>query len=534
MTERLILDKFKSDLDGSITCYSRAICDKIKASAASVWMKGCITGEYHLKEAWNRRGNGWAGQVNEAGWKGFASELAEAHDGFLDAYQKDASRPESASQLIRVVAASHDFPNETEGLWFDRAVKAQFDYANAYGSRRWFLRPRWGGSHEEMLRLANEWAASKRFDTRVPDMYLWTLDDICDDRGEYESIWQEPGVLATVEQIRDGYLAQKDPYFNPILSRIAHMFWLAGRRVEAKDLVDQLGDGFLPTAGAPMRLYRNEFSAVHAYAPAIRTAALAADAAAESNDFDKAVSLLTEAKAAHADLPESAQRAVDRNIALHKFRKGLAEREWTSILLGGSPESFFEDSQSPDAWTISNDSIRLTAKISWWGDLRFLPKVGKRYELRSRIIAPANGQSEKCSAGFMIYCNIGSKTPYWQSVMLAPFLKTWSTGVCWDTDNAQPMEAENPVDLHVKVWDDDVVIRIDGNVVYAGTAVRPDRVAPLRDQIGFCAVDHDPASGPVEFRAPTIRLLQSRPTELPKEDRPVRQPRPAPETKPRF
>ncbi|MBL8874558.1 MAG: hypothetical protein JNM86_02045 [Phycisphaerae bacterium] len=534
MAERLILDKFKFDLDSSVSCYSRAVCDKISASSASAWMKGSLLGEYHLKEAWKRRGTGWAGEVNDAGWKGFASELAESHDGFLAAYRADPSRPEPPSQLIRVVAASHDFPNETEAMWFDRAVKAQFDHANAYLARRWFLRPRWGGSHEEMLRLAEGWAASKRFDTRVPEMYLWTLDDICEDRGEYESIWQQPGVLATVEAIRDGYLAQKDPYFNTILSRIAHMFWLAGKRAEANDLVDRLSDGFVPGAGSAVRVYQNEFSAVHAYAPAIRAAALAADEAADLNNFDKAVTLLTEAKAAHADLPESAAKAVDRAIELFKFRKQFASREWTSILLGSSPEAFFESSQSRGAWVISNDSIKLAAKNSWWGDLRFIPKVGKRYELRSRIVAPADGQSEKCQAGFMIYHNVGSNNPYWQSVMVAPLMKTWSTGVCWDTDDSKPMESGNPVDLLVKVWDDEVVIRIDGNVVYAGSAVRPDRVAPLRDQLGFCALDHDPASAPVEFREPAVRLLQARPSELGKIERPVRRPRDEEEIKPRF
>lgn len=540
IAERLIFDKFTSDMNGSNKCYSKALCDKINASNASTWLKGSISGEFHIKEAWNRRGSGWAGEVNDAGWKGFASELAEAHDALLSAYQADPSRPEPARGLIVVAGASNDFPNETPALWFSRATKAQFDYAEAYVTRRWYLRPRWGGSHEEMLKLASEWAASKRFDTRVPEMYLWTVDDICADRGECETVWQEPGVLTTVEQLRDGYLAQNDPYFNAILSRIAHIFWIAGRPAEAKDLLDKLGEGFVPTTASTIGVARNDFSAVHAYAPTIRAATLAADAAADSKDFDKAVALLTEAKAAHTDLPEEVRSAVDRKIALFKFRKSFTDHQWTSLILGDSPKSFFDDGTIPEAWEFTADSIRMTARNSWWGEFRFLPKVGMRYEMRSRITAPADGQSDKCRAGFMVYFNFASKSQYWQSVFLAPFQKTWTTDVCWTRDDVKPMETGNPIDLTVKVWDDDVVIKVDGTVVYAGPAVRPDRNAPIRDQIGLLVTDRDPASGPIEFREPSVRLLQTRPGELAKEDRPARRQRPIPvpqperEEKPRF
>ncbi|MGH7242267.1 MAG: hypothetical protein ACREJD_02480 [Phycisphaerales bacterium] len=534
MVERLIFDKFKSDMNGSIKCYTRALCDKINASTASTWMKGCINGEFHVKEAWNRRGSGWAGTVNEAGWKGFASELADAHDAFVAAYQNDPSRPEPAAGLIVIAGASHDFPNETPSLWFDRAVKAQFDYADAYITRRWYLRPRWGGSHDAMLKAATEWVATKRFDTYIPEMYLWTLDDICADRGEYETIWQEPGVIAVIEQLRDGYLAQKDPYFNTILSRVAHVLWIAGRRAEAKDLVDQLGEGFAPRTAAAFCLPLNEFRAVHAYAPSIRAATLAADEAAESKDYDKSVSLLTEAKAAHTDLPEEVRQAVDQKIALFKFRKSLDDHQWTSLILGDSPQIFFDDGIIPKAWEFTADSIRLTARNSWWGEFRFLPKVGTRYEMRSRITVPADGQSDNCRAGFMVFFNIASDSPYWQSIYLAPFQKVWTTGACWTKDDPKPIESGNPVDLLVKVWDDEVVIKVDGTVLYAGPAVSPDRTAPVRDQVGLAAADRDPASGPVEFREPSIRLLQARPAELAKEDRPIRRPRPVPNAKPRF
>lgn len=534
VAERLIYEKFRSDMEGSTTVYSREICDKINASNASVWLKGCITGYFHVKEAWNRRGDGWASEVNDAGWKGFASELSLAHECFNAAYKSDPSRPEPASEMICVVAASHDFPNESESMWFDRATKAQFDYAEAYVTRRWFLRPRWGGSHEEMLKLASSWVDTGRFDTRVPEMYLWTLDDICADRSEYETIWQEPEVLARVEQLKEGYLAQKDPYFNTILSRIAHILWLGGRRAEAKDLVDQLQDGFVPTAGSVVCLSASEFSAVHAYAPQVRAAALAADSAAETNDFDKSIASLVEAKAEHADLPEPVAKALDRQIALFRFRKSLNGHQWTSLILSDSPESFFDDGAIPEAWVINADSIRLTARNSWWGEFRFLPKVGTRYELRSRITVPADGQSDKCSAGFILYFSTHCKYPFWQTTLAAPLRKTWTSAAGWMRNDPKPMEADNPLDLHVKVWDEEIVIKIDGAVVYAGPAARPDRNVPLRDQVGLCAVDRDPASGPIEFKDPSIRLLQSRPSELGIEEAPARRPRRIDDTKPRF
>jgi hypothetical protein len=113
-------------------------------------------------------------RVKEKGWEGFAGHLAKAREHLVAAYRLDPSRPEAAAEMIPVTMGQNS-EGESEEVWFERAVKAQVDFAPAYVSMSWALRPRWGGSTEAMYKLADRCASSDRFDTSVPYQCVLTF-----------------------------------------------------------------------------------------------------------------------------------------------------------------------------------------------------------------------------------------------------------------------------------------------------------------------------------------------------------------------
>src|SRR5205085_10352870 len=51
------------------------------------WLALMLDGEHHVMLAWRARGGGYAGTVNDAGWKGFASNLVMARNEFSEAWR---------------------------------------------------------------------------------------------------------------------------------------------------------------------------------------------------------------------------------------------------------------------------------------------------------------------------------------------------------------------------------------------------------------------------------------------------------------
>src|SRR5947208_3580152 len=78
--------------------------------------------------------------------------------------------------------------------WFDRSVGADMDFYDAYHRLLWALRPRWGGSHEQMLQFADECLRTGRFDTCLPYHYLSTVADVASEN-DSAAIYERPEIL---------------------------------------------------------------------------------------------------------------------------------------------------------------------------------------------------------------------------------------------------------------------------------------------------------------------------------------------------
>jgi len=160
----------------------------------------------------------------------------------IKAWQRHPEHPESATEMIQLVmAAGGDLAERRQ--WFDRAVAAQFDYMPAYDFLRMSLRPIEGGSDEAMIAFGEECLATGRFDTPVPLQYVELLLLLNKSRGL--AAWQRPGVYPRVRRLFCGidaspaWTAAQKAGFKSLHAAAA---WQCGRVLEAKRLVDELGD----------------------------------------------------------------------------------------------------------------------------------------------------------------------------------------------------------------------------------------------------------------------------------------------------
>src|SRR4029079_8072252 len=130
-------------------------------------------------------------------------------------------------------------------LWFDRAVTAQFDCHTAYTQYIWALRPRWSGSHAEMIAFGKACANTKRYDTNVPMIFIRALEDIGTELPNIYALFQEPVFANEVIAVEKGLLnaPERQVERQKRLSYLIFHAWACKRYDEAKAALAELKDG---------------------------------------------------------------------------------------------------------------------------------------------------------------------------------------------------------------------------------------------------------------------------------------------------
>ncbi len=208
------------------------------------WISLVTRAFYHIGLGWKYRGNEYAASVTEENMNKFHAEIEMARNFLAEAYELHPEFPEAPAKMIHV---SMVFSAEGDlRLWFDRTIAAQFDYLYAYEDMLWALRPRWGGSHEEMLKFGIECLNSGRFDTRVPSKFLVSLYQIGSELDNWRAPYQWPGIYDLIRQYFTGLLDEpgnQDDY-DANKSFYAVVAWAAGRYADAHRLMEELGPKF--------------------------------------------------------------------------------------------------------------------------------------------------------------------------------------------------------------------------------------------------------------------------------------------------
>jgi hypothetical protein len=173
------------------------------------WIRELGQGRGYLRAAWAARTDELADKVTEAGWAGWQRNLGKAREHFTKAWELNTKDPAAAAYMIEVAMGDGGDKQEMR-RWFDRSVAAQMDFWEAYRSLMWALRPRWNGSHEEMLQFGDECLRTGRFDTCVPYYYLMAVDDVASEERDHKATYQRPEISRNFRLALDRYLETPD------------------------------------------------------------------------------------------------------------------------------------------------------------------------------------------------------------------------------------------------------------------------------------------------------------------------------------
>jgi WD40 repeat protein len=227
------LDHFRHDLELQLG----------KSTRIDPWIRDMLVSREYLRLGWKARGSGYASTVSAEQFKLLGVQLARAKLHALRAWQAQPDMPEAPALLIRLVMADGPVAGEDERFWFDQAVQADFADLEAYENLAWALRPRWGGSHSEMFKLAQECLATGRFDTAVPAQYRSIVADIASERGGWEIVLKQPAVYDGMVAMLTGYeqAAKDEQGRHRYRSQLAAAAWVAGKKDETRRILNELG-----------------------------------------------------------------------------------------------------------------------------------------------------------------------------------------------------------------------------------------------------------------------------------------------------
>lgn len=485
------------------------------------WIAHTLEGVWEIRRAWELRGTEFAPKVTEKQWDGFAEHLSKARAALTAAHELRPDRPEAASEMITVsMGESNDDHLGNQETWFDLATHAQFDYPLAYHNRLWGLRPRWGGSYEEMFAFGDRCRASDRYDTDVPLQFVWTLNSIAEDSSEHRRVWSDAESYREACGVIGRYLAKAEAaetlsWYRSLQATIS---WWARDYAAAYEVLEPTGFDLSSDAStrlnAPSDLVARD---ILTYGGPAREVYAQMTKAADARDFAKVIELCEAAAERCKDKPEAVRNAA---ASLAQSARAFAEfhaGDWVQVDLNVNPL----------AWRLIRGDWRkqLASSVSIQGDgqafgVGSFPQFGRRVEIETTFRYP--GQLRKFE-GFGVLVGFDwttSAKAKWQSVMLYPMEQKVRIGSATRANNAVtrdwkptlPKESK----LRLQMWDDFVAVAIDDQPIFSGMIPLLNERSNDGQGIGFYVESSRQGFGGFAIKDARIRKLSKKPaTQVP-------------------
>lgn len=472
---------------------------------ADPWVVEMVGGIYHLNAAWHARGGGVAYTVPEAGWEGFGkhSDLARQH--FTKAWELRSDLPEAAAYMVRETMGAGAQPGETTRQWFDRAVKAQFDYEPAYDRYLWSLSPRWGGGEEEQYRFGLECLATNRFDTKVPQQLYWAVHVLSWREGRAD-IWCEEGVYEKLKTLFEAILNE------PSMARscdawrtlYAGAAWRTGHYDDAKRMFDAVGD----------RL-RTEFlewhfgvSPEHARAETLAATGPLGDSVREAEELYRnghtGEALAIFEGLSTDGLEELPARHVRDRLAMLRIERDLANGEWVDLLPGAG---FAGWEGETDQWVVAPDgALELLPAERETVQLTCRAEIGERYEIRSEFEFPSAPGSG--TWGFRLNAR-KSEPPSW--VVFSIGRNSWEATL---VQEKKPVPLKDVNTVVIQVWDQRANVSVNGEPIFVGAEFPWIEPIWVESQLVLDAGNALSDDQPLRYRSVRVRRLAEPPEGL--------------------
>jgi hypothetical protein len=299
------------------------------------WLREMLLGSLENRIAWMNRGGGYAGTVKDEGWKKFEEHQTLARPHFIKAWELRPDRPQAAASMIDLVKCGNGGSGETLRLWFDRATAAQIDYYSAYYQMLWALRPRWGGSLDQMKALYCATAALDRHEAGIALALRRTLDYLENDADDIHFVLsQEPLKGVVIGSTRA--LAESDHLYRRWqrewrLADLGLMAWVAGDYETAYNTFQEVPAPFPRQTRRRLNLKANEtdvrgLSAIYAFG--LNAEWEAAEDAYSRRELDEALQVFQDLSARFQGEPPA---LLLQRMAACKFEKAFATGKWVPL-----------------------------------------------------------------------------------------------------------------------------------------------------------------------------------------------------------
>lgn len=507
---RVLLSIYRSALEKDHKMQARVCSALRKLKDADPWLVECVCGEYEVSAAWGARGADVAVKVTPQGWQGFAEHLAKAREYLTKAWQMEPRLPDPAYDMITVTMGDGGAGGDTLRTWFDRARQAKFDERAARVRMSWGLRPRWGGSWDQMLALGRECARTGRYDTTVPLWLVLEVQDVADDAGAKNAgrIWADPSIYPDVERVFAGYeqamgAGRRRDWFRAWHAAAA---WRAGKLDESRKLLEQLTT---PVALDRFAVFTKQpqltVSQVFAYTGPHADRARQATADAEAGRLDEAAKAFRELADATADDDKAAFYFDDYATKL-ETRIHLDAGDWANLLA----------KRGIHGWTAAQGNWSIDPQgelVGRWdeGGLLLISQadLGKRYEVEAtmRYESPkgsANGVGLALDHNGQTYGNGLFYSNGYQSV--SPYVNF--KGIA----ESAKIKATNT--LHIETWDGRFRATLNENPVNVPEPQRPILNAGGTPRLAIYSL-YPATDTTVHVTTLTVRQLKEPPTGWP-------------------
>ena len=496
---------------------ARALLEELRRiPGIDPWLLHMTEGLYNMEAGWEIRTGAIAAEVTDEQWRGFYEHLMAARRHLIGAYQLRPEYPEAADYMITVTTGLGDGApaDEDERVWFDRAVQAQMDWRPAYRSFLWSLRPRWGGSHEAMLNFGQECLDTKRYDTRVPFVYVQAILDIAEDFDGDLAILHERDVYRTALATMDR-LVEHDSYehdFSLYRSVGATFAWDMQRYDRADALLREI-DYEIDLGKAAEQLQirtRRIVDESRLFSSSVTEEVRRADRAMTSKDFAAAAASYQRAIDAAVDAPvkiilqdrlETARVARDFylgkwvTLPFDQYHSGWRTQAGTWHRSKTTPENTVQGYPHRNGFLLIHQA-----------------PIGPRFEMEGSFDFSEMYYEKNTNLGVIIGYIDYYSNPDWQAVLFYRGEKIAAARSRWNDGPTQDAPVEPKSEFRVLVWDDEVVAYVNGKLALVGKL--PERTfAAKQDKFGI--------GGHYWFKNSTgsfadlrIRKLESRPEEL--------------------
>ena len=509
-TQRMMYHRLAGGLLGLPVAQGDALLAVLEGDdIKSRWLAEMLAGEWHTHVAWHLRTARLANDVTPEGWAGFNRHLPLAYDRFTKAHDLRPNLPEAASRLIAVAMGGHTPEDEPEQVWFDRAVKACFDWEPAYHSYAYALEPRWGGSDEAIIAFGRRCKATGRYDTDIPYQLLYACQRVDRNRDGDGTVWREQ--YAPVREMLLTYASRREHFSAHAHSRLLALAWLAGRWGDGVLALEALGEkppsevvmATIVGEGVPTRRITSEVRALAGrHAARIEEAQ---DLAAQGRWTDAAAVMEAVAAAARDDAP------LDRVAVLDLVYPLLHQADFKA----GAPVNLRLEEGLPgwDASDADRARFKVTGPASLSADSASVvttARFGRRYCVETDILCSPQEANAQSAAVILLSehtpggpgdqeCSLVISTANGRSSARA-------TGIARLDARLEP--SEKPRRVRIQVWDERWVVEVDGVELGNGRAFADATRHPDGDAIGFGA------TGEVSFENIRIQRLTQRPKSL--------------------